>query len=143
MIIKLTNACQVLDYINEVIAAIKRGRKNNKYAGVANLIAILNESSEFLNGLQNGGFADELSREDRIKSMAKAFVTARGSVRWSDEDKCFVGKLKGICGDCCDGDNIQKVLDQLDKIAYDYAADVLDGMSFIDENGEVKYNSSL
>lgn len=142
-IIKLTNACQVLDFIGELSAAIKRGRKDKDYTIVAYLIDFLKESNDLMDALKNGGFPDEISRVDRIESLAGAFVKIRGSVRWSDEDKAFVGSLKGICGDCCDGEHAQDVYKQLHEIAYTYAADVLDDMAFIDENGEVKYKSSL
>jgi len=41
------------------------------------------------------------------------------SVRWSDEDKVFVGSIPGLTGDCCHGDTPEEVIPQLQDIAED------------------------
>jgi hypothetical protein len=35
------------------------------------------------------------------------------SVRWSDEDRVFVGSVPGLVGDCCHGDTPEAVIPQL------------------------------
>ncbi len=41
------------------------------------------------------------------------------SVRWSDEDKAFVGSIPGLVGECCHGDTPEEVIPQLKEIAED------------------------
>lgn len=41
------------------------------------------------------------------------------SVRWSDEDRAFVGSIPGLTGDCCHGDTPEEVIPQLKDIAED------------------------
>lgn len=38
-------------------------------------------------------------------------------IYWSDEDKCYIGSLPDICGNCCHGDTTEEVAAQLDDIA--------------------------
>ena len=40
-------------------------------------------------------------------------------VRWSEEDKAFIGSIPGLLGDCCHGDTEEAVLSQLKEIAED------------------------
>ena len=44
------------------------------------------------------------------------------SVRWSDEDRAFVGSVPGLVGDCCHGDTPEEVVAQLKDIAEDLVA---------------------
>jgi len=41
------------------------------------------------------------------------------SVRWSDEDKAFVGSIPGLVGECCHADTPEEVISQLKDIAED------------------------
>lgn len=41
------------------------------------------------------------------------------NVRWSDEDRVFVGSVPGLVGDCCHGDTPEEVIPQLKDIAED------------------------
>ena len=48
-------------------------------------------------------------------------------IRWSDEDKKFIGSLPEICGDCCDGETRAEVASKLDEIALDLVTDKANG----------------
>jgi len=39
------------------------------------------------------------------------------SVRWSDEDRVFVGSIPGLIGECCHGDSPEEAIPQLKDIA--------------------------
>lgn len=69
-----------------------------------------------------------------IRSVAKEAALAtraaefKRTVRWSDEDNCYVGSLPELCGDCCDAQTVMDVLHKLDEIAFDYASDEAEGV---------------
>ena len=58
-----------------------------------------------------------------IKNIAKRYPRF---IRWSDEDKCFIGSLPDLDGDCTHGDTPEEVAANLDECAEIYVADCLD-----------------
>ena len=46
----------------------------------------------------------------KIKALAPRYPRY---IRWSDEDKCFIGSLPDLCGDCCHGDTPEEVAREL------------------------------
>ena len=52
------------------------------------------------------------------------------SVRWSDEDRVFVGSIPGLVGECCHGEAPEEVIPQLKDIAEDL-------VTFLTENGQL------
>ena len=42
----------------------------------------------------------------KIKALAPRYPRY---IRWSNEDKCFIGSLPDLCGDCCHGDTPEEV----------------------------------
>ncbi len=46
----------------------------------------------------------------KIKALAPRYPR---HIRWSDEDKCYIGSLPDLCGDCCHGDTPEEVAREL------------------------------
>ncbi len=46
----------------------------------------------------------------KVKALAPRYPRY---IRWSDEDKCFIGSLPNLCGDCCHGDTPEEVAREL------------------------------
>lgn len=65
--------------------------------------------------------------KEPVNKLAERYIKI---VKWSDEDNTFVGSLPEICGECCDGDDPEAVMQQLHDIAVDAVnllQDKLDG----------------
>ncbi len=50
----------------------------------------------------------------KAKEIARAYEK---SVRWSEEDGCYVGSVEVLVGDCCHGDDPVKVFQECEEIA--------------------------
>lgn len=61
--------------------------------------------------------------EAEIKNIARRYPRF---IRWSEEDKCFIGSLPDLDGDCTHGDTPEEVAANLDECAEIYVADCLD-----------------
>lgn len=65
-----------------------------------------------------------MNNTEQIREFAKRYPR---HIRWSDEDKLFVGSLPDLCGDCTHGDTVEKVAKNLEECAElcveDYADD--------------------
>ncbi len=48
---------------------------------------------------------------EKVKAFAPRYPRL---IRWSDEDKCYIGSLPDLCGDCCHGDTPEEVARELD-----------------------------
>lgn len=53
------------------------------------------------------------------KSLKKLADQYRKSVRWSEEDGCYVGTVHDLIGDCCHGDNPVEVYRELEQVTRD------------------------
>lgn len=58
-----------------------------------------------------------------VKNIAKKYPRY---IRWSEEDKCFIGSLPDLDGDCTHGETPEEVAANLDECAELYVADCLD-----------------
>lgn len=58
-----------------------------------------------------------------IKELARRYPRF---IRWSEEDKCYVGSLPDLDGDCTHGDTPEEVAANLDECAEIYVADTLE-----------------
>ena len=58
-----------------------------------------------------------------IKELARRYPRF---IRWSEEDKCYVGSLPDWDGDCTHGDTPEEVAANLDECAEIYVADTLE-----------------
>ena len=59
----------------------------------------------------------------KIQTLARRYPRF---IRWSDEDKCFIGSLPDLDGDCTHGGTSDEVARNLDECAEIYVADCLD-----------------
>lgn len=67
---------------------------------------------------------DKNSTPEELAAFARLYTQM---IRWSDEDKRYIGSLPEICGDCCDGETRAEVARQLEEIALDLVTDKANG----------------
>lgn len=61
-------------------------------------------------------------KRDQIHEQADRYLK---TVRWSDEDECYVGTLHDLAGDCCHGDSPVEVYQQLERLAVECVEDAI------------------